>query len=414
MTSRRADTAYPVMLDLSGRRALVVGGGPVAARRGASLAESGARVCVVTPWACEAMWALVDQGLATITLREFEDSDINGAWFVHTATGDRAVDAAVVAACESARIWCVRADDASASRAWTPAVLRRGDVTIAVTSGADPKRSVALRNAIGRTLDTGGLPLRRRRTSQNSPGWVALVGGGPGDPGLITARGLTLLAAADVVVVDRLAPRALLERLDDGVEVVEAGKGPDAHTMTQQEINALLVERASAGKRVVRLKGGDPFVLGRGGEEVLACREAGVEVECVPGVTSAVAAAAAGGVPVTHRGLSSQFSVISAHDDDVDATFADAPSNGTLVILMGVARLDRIADALVTRGRSPRTPVTIIERGTLPDQRVTVATLGTAACIAADAGVRSPAVIVVGEVCSLTETIGGTLNTVTV
>jgi len=411
MSPAKTRSLYPLMLDLSGRRALVVGGGPVAARRVEGLAESGARVCVVTPWACEAMWALVDAGHANITLREFAEPDINGAWVVHTATGDRLVDDAVAQACDGARIWCVRADDAKASRAWTPAAIRSGDITLAVTAGGDPRRSKRIRDALAQAIDTGELPLRRQRDVAPGTGWVALVGGGPGDPGLITARGLQLLSAADVVVVDRLAPRALLDRLDHEVEVIEAGKGPDAHTLTQDQINAVIVERALQGQRVVRLKGGDPFVLGRGGEEVLACRSAGVAVECVPGVTSAVAAASAGGIPVTHRGLSSQFSVISAHDD-VETALADAPSSGTLVILMGVGRLQAIVQALVAGGRSPSTPVSIVERGTLPDQQVTTGELSTIVSLAQQAHVTSPAVIVVGDVCSLTETIGSTLTRV--
>lgn len=413
MSKSRSAALYPLMLDLSGRRTLVVGGGPVAARRASALADAGARVCVVTPWACEQMWALIDAGKANITLREFAEPDINGAWVVHTATGDRQVDTDVAQACEAARIWCVRADDAKASMAWTPAVVRTGEVTVAVSAGGDPGRAKRVRDAIEHSLDAGTLPLRRHRPPLPGSGWVALVGGGPGNPGLITARGLQLLSAADVVVVDRLAPRDLLDRLDADVEVIEAGKGPDAHTLTQDQINAVIVERALQGHRVVRLKGGDPFVLGRGGEEVLACGAAGVPVEIVPGVTSAVAAAASGGVPVTHRGLSSQFTVISAHDD-VETALADAPASGTLVILMGVGRLQRIVDALVGDSRPGSTRVTIVERGTLPDQRVTTGTLDSIVPLAAAAHVTSPAVIVVGEVCSLTDVIGSTLTTVSI
>src|SRR5690606_6253562 len=167
------------------------------------------------------------------------------------------------------------------------------------SGGGDPRRAARLRDAVQVALESGSLPLRRHR---RGPGRVALVGGGPGDPGLVTTRGRQLLAEADVVVVDRLAPRALLGELDPDVEVVDVGKAPGHHPVSQDEINRLLVSHASAGKRVVRLKGGDPFVLGRGGEEVAACRAAGVPVEVVPGVTSAVAVPAAAGVPVTHRG----------------------------------------------------------------------------------------------------------------
>ena len=234
--------------------------------------EDGADVLVVAPALCEDLAEHAAAGRVTWRARDYLTTDLDGAWLVHTATGDRAVDDAVAADAEAARLWCVRADDASASSAWTPAVARSGDVIVAVGTGGDPRRAVALRNAVALLLDTGGLPLRHHRPST---GRVTLVGGGPGDPGLITTRGRRALAEADVVVVDRLAPRALLAELDPAVEIIEAGKSPHAHTLTQTEINAVLVERAQAGHRVVRLKGGDPFVLGRGGEEVARVRVRG-------------------------------------------------------------------------------------------------------------------------------------------
>ena len=181
------------------------------------------------------------------------------------------------------------------------------------TAAQPPTRgaSVAVRNAIAQALDAGSLPLRRHRPG---PGRVVLVGGGPGDADLLTLRGRRELAAADVVVVDRLAPQAVLDELAPGVLILDVGKAPGRHPVPQHEINRLLVEHATAGRRVVRLKGGDPFLLGRGGEEVAACREAGVPVEVVPGVTSAFAVPAAAGIPVTHRGLSRQVTVLSGHD----------------------------------------------------------------------------------------------------
>jgi uroporphyrin-III C-methyltransferase/precorrin-2 dehydrogenase/sirohydrochlorin ferrochelatase len=232
---------------------------------------------------------------------------------------------------------------------------------------------------------------------------VALVGGGPGDPGLITTRGRVLLAQADVVVVDRLAPRALLDGLDEDVLVVDVGKTPDHHPVPQERINAVLVEHALAGRRVVRLKGGDPFVLGRGGEEALACRAAGVPYEVVPGVTSAVAVPAAAGIPVTHRGLARQVTVATGHDDLDWAALGRL--EGTLVLLMGVTHLARSAARLVEHGRDPRTPVAVVEEGCTPHQRTTTATLSTVGAVAAARGVRNPAVVVVGEVVGLAETL---------
>jgi uroporphyrin-III C-methyltransferase/precorrin-2 dehydrogenase/sirohydrochlorin ferrochelatase len=323
---------------------------------------------------------------------------------VHCATGERLTDDTVSEEAAARRLWCVRADDAAAGTAWTPAVARVGDVVVAVNAGADPRRAARLRNAIATELDTGGLPLRRQRRSRSTAGHVALVGGGPGDPGLITTRGRTLLAEADVVVVDRLAPQGLLDHLDPDVEVVDAGKAPHAHTLTQDEINALIVQRALAGQRVVRLKGGDPYVLGRGSEEAAACRAAGVEVTVVPGVTSALAVPAAAGIPVTARGITSRFTVVSGHDGPLDfATIAAL--DGTLLFLMGVSRLAEIASELQAGGRSADEPVAVVEKGTTPEQRVTVATLATLAEVAAARGVESPAVIVVGGVAALADTV---------
>jgi len=401
----RTDTAgpgYPITLDVRGRRAVVVGGGPVAARRAARLAEEGADLLVVAPALCEPLAELVDAGAARWRPRDYLATDLDDAWLVHSATGDREVDAAVAADAEAARVWCVRADDAAASAAWTPAVARSGDVQVAVTAGGDPRRAARLRSAVALLLDTGALPLRRHRAGE---GHVTLVGGGPGDEGLITTRGRRALAEADVVVVDRLAPRRLLEHLDRDVEVVEAGKAPHAHTLTQDEINAVLVERARAGLRVVRLKGGDPFVLGRGGEEVAACLAAGVRVDVVPGVTSAIAVPGAAGIPVTHRGVSRQVTILSAHDRTPDwATLARL--DGTLVLLMGVAQLASHAEALVAAGKDPATPVAVVERGTLPGQRTTVGTLADIAVTALERGVGNPAVVVVGEVAALHELLG--------
>jgi uroporphyrin-III C-methyltransferase/precorrin-2 dehydrogenase/sirohydrochlorin ferrochelatase len=254
-----------------------------------------------------------------------------------------------------------------------------------------------VRDAIALLLANGDLPSRRRR--RLGMGRVALVGGGPGDPGLITVRGRRLLAQADVVVVDHLGPRALLEELPPGVEVIEAGKERGNHTLRQEEINELLVLLARQGKFVVRLKGGDPFVFGRGGEEMLACAAAGVPCEVVPGVTSAIAVPAAAGIPVTHRAVSRQFTVATAHDDLDWGSLAASP--GTLVLLMGATRIGHIAASLIAAGASPATPVAVVENGTTAAQRTTRATLRTIANVAARLEIRAPAVIVVGQVATL-------------
>nr|WP_041940161.1 MULTISPECIES: uroporphyrinogen-III C-methyltransferase [Frankia] len=236
-------------------------------------------------------------------------------------------------------------------------------------------------------------------------GEVWLVGAGPGDPGLLTVRGRELLATADVVVVDRLAAAVLLDAAPPDAEIIHVGKSPTARSWAQEKINAVLVDRARAGARVVRLKGGDPYVLGRGGEEAQACAEAGVACTVVPGITSALAVPALAGIPVTHRDLAQELAVVSGHlppghpDSTVDWAGL-AASRATIVILMGVARLMDIADALLAGGRPEVTPVAVIERGATPAQRVLRTTLDALAIDAIAAGVRSPAVIVVGEVAA--------------
>jgi uroporphyrin-III C-methyltransferase/precorrin-2 dehydrogenase/sirohydrochlorin ferrochelatase len=393
-------TGYPLLLALTGRRVVVVGGGRVALRRARGLVEVGALVHVVAP---EVIPELAELGVA-VHRRRYADGDLDGAWLAHACTDDPTVNAAVAAEAERRRVHCVRADAADGGTAWTPAVARRADLTVAVNAAADPARAVAVRDAVAALLDLGELPTRPRRPPAR--GRVALVGGGPGDPELITVRGRRLLTEADVVVSDRLAPQALLAGLGPEVEVIDVGKAPHGLGATQEEINALLVERARAGKRVVRLKGGDPFVLGRGGEEVAACVAAGVLVEVVPGVSSAVAGPSAAGIPVTHRGIAADVAIVSGHLDPsrpgstVDwQSLADGPA--TLVLLMALDRLDAVAAELVKRGRPAGTPVAVIRNATLPDQQVLVATLGTVAREVTRAGLRPPAVVVVGDVVAL-------------
>jgi len=390
---------YPTALRLLGRPVLVVGGGPVAQRRAKGLLDAGAKVTVVAPVATETLRGLAASGLLGWEQREYRTSDLDGVWFVQTATGTSAVDTQVAADAEAQRIWCVNASDHEASAAWTPAVAVVDDVKIAINAGGDPRRAMALRNAVATALETGDLPLRRHRrpdTDGKTPiGSVALVGGGPGDSGLITVRGRRLLGQADVVVADRLGPRELLKELAPDVRVIEVGKTPGHHPVPQLEINRILVDEALQGNRVVRLKGGDPYVLGRGGEEAEFCRQNGVEVEVVSGVTSAISVPAAAGIPVTHRGLAKGFSVVTGHEE---LSEVPARPDHTVVLLMGVAQLRDSAAELAGSGLPLDTPVGIVENGYLPDQRVTIGTLGTIADQAEAVGVANPAVIVIGDV----------------
>ncbi|MBT2536932.1 uroporphyrinogen-III C-methyltransferase [Arthrobacter sp. ISL-69] len=383
---------YPTALRLLGRPVLVVGGGPVATRRAKGLLDAGARVTVVAPAASAGLEELADAGLLTWEQRPYRTSDVDGVWFVQTATGDPAVDSRVSADAEAQRVWCVNASDHEASAAWTPAVAVVDDVQIAVNAGGDPRRAMALRDAVATALETGDLPLRRQRAHRGS---VALVGGGPGDTGLITVRGRRLLGQADVVVADRLGPRELLSELAPDVRVIEVGKTPGHHPVPQADINRILVDEAMAGHRVVRLKGGDPYVLGRGGEEAEFCRQHGVEVEVVSGVTSAISVPAAAGIPVTHRGLAKGFSVVTGHEE---LSEVPARADHTIVLLMGVGQLRESAAALAGAGLPQDTPVGIVENGYLPNQRVTIGTLGSIADQAEATGVANPAVIVIGDV----------------
>ncbi|WP_194923727.1 uroporphyrinogen-III C-methyltransferase [Catenulispora pinisilvae] len=395
---------YPAALRLAGRRAVVVGGGVVAQRRVLGLLDARADVLVVAPEATPAVEALADGGEIRWERRPYRDGDLADAWYAVAAADDPAVNAAVARAAEAGRVFCSRADSADDSSAWTPAVGRHDGVTVAVIGGGDPRRAVDVRDGVLEGLRDGTLaaPHHRGRT----PG-VALVGGGPGDPDLITVRGRRLLAEADVVVADRLGPRGLLDELAPDVEIIDASKIPYGRALAQDAINEVLIERAKAGKFVVRLKGGDPFVFGRGFEEVLACAEAGVPCSVVPGITSSISVPALAGIPVTHRGVAHEFTVVSGHvAPDNPKSLVDWPAlgrmTGTLVILMGIERIAAIAATLLANGRSPETPVAVIQEGTMPGERRVQTTLGLIAEAVAEAGIRPPAIVVVGPVVGLT------------
>jgi len=397
---------YLLALRLAGRRVTIIGGGGVAARRIPGLLDAGAEVIVISPRLSPAVARLAEAGRVRWTARGYAPGDCEGSWLVGAYASDAAVNSAVAREADAAGIWCVRADDAGASRAWTPASGRAGDAQVGVVSG-DPRHSARIRNAILAGLTAGAASGGVRGAVR---GGVALVGGGPGDPGLITVRGLRLLHQADVVIADRLAPRPLLAGLGPDVEIIDAAKVPGGPAVPQERINALLVSRAQAGRFVVRLKGGDPFIFGRGGEEVLACLRAGIAVTVVPGVSSAAAVPAAAGVPLTHRGIAQEFVVASAHvPPGAEGSTVDWPalaaSPATLVLLMATEHLRAVADTLIRNGRNARTPVSVIADGTLPSQRTINARLDTVARDTAGAGLGPPAVVVVGEVVTISEQI---------
>ncbi|MCR6690586.1 uroporphyrinogen-III C-methyltransferase [Cellulomonas sp.] len=396
-------------IDLTGRRVLVVGGGPVAARRVQGLVADGARVLVVAPALCEPLRDAHRWGQVEWRAREVHEADLDDAWLVHTATGDRSTDDQVAAWAAERRVFCVHAGRAAAGTARTPATTSLGDVLVGVvsTGAPDPARTLVVRDALAEHvrdvvadhLREGRVDVRGRRP--RDAGRVVLVGGGPGDVGLLTLAGRRALAEADVVVTDRLGPVAVLDELAPDVEIIDVGKTPGHHPVPQHEIGRILVEQAQRGRVVVRLKGGDPFVYGRGGEEVLACREAGVPVTVIPGVSSALAAPAAAGIPLTHRGTVGALHVMNGHDGWSPAALVGLrDASCTVVVLMGVAALGDLAAEALASGVAPTTPVALVERATTPTQRVTRTTLERLEADALAADVRAPAVLVLGAVAA--------------
>ncbi|MBB4985633.1 MULTISPECIES: uroporphyrinogen-III C-methyltransferase [Streptomyces] len=400
MAENTEHPAYPVGLRLAGRRVVVLGGGQVAQRRLPALIAAGADVTLISPSATPSVDVMAETGEITWIKRRYEEGDLADAWYALVATTDPTANAAASAEAERTRTWCVRADDAEAATAWTPATGRDAGVTVAVLTGHDPRRSAAVRDAIVEGLRDGSLaaPAHRDRTP-----FVALVGGGPGDPDLITVRGRRLLAEADVVIADRLGPRDLLDELPPHVEVIDAAKIPYGRFMAQEAINNALIEHAKQGKSVVRLKGGDPFVFGRGMEEAQALAAEGIACTVVPGISSSISVPGAVGIPVTHRGVAHEFTVVSGHvAPDDPRSLVDwaslAKLTGTLVILMGVDKIGKIAEALIAHGKSPDTPLALVQEGTTATQRRVDATLATVADVVQAEEVRPPAVIVIGPV----------------
>jgi uroporphyrin-III C-methyltransferase / precorrin-2 dehydrogenase / sirohydrochlorin ferrochelatase len=396
------ENPYLVGLRLAGKKVVVVGGGTVAQRRLPLLIASGADVHVISRTATRAVEAM--NGI-TLSVREYLDGDLDGAWYAIAATDDPEVNAAVVTEAERRRIFCVRADIAVEGTAVTPASFAYAGLSVGVLAGGEHRRSAAIRSAIREALQKGIITLESPESSDVVRGGVALVGGGPGDPELITVRGRRLLAQADVVVADRLAPPELLAELPPHVEVIDAAKIPYGRAMAQDAINDVMIQRARSGSFVVRLKGGDPFVFARGYEEVLACAEAGIPVTVVPGVTSAIAVPASVGVPVTHRAVNHEFVVVSGHlppghPESLVNWNALAAMSGTIVLLMAVERIELFVDVLLKGGRPADTPVMVVQHGTTAAQQTLRATLADTPEKIREEGIRPPAIIVIGAVAA--------------
>lgn len=452
---------FPLFLDLRERRVVVVGGGTVARRKVAALREAGARVRLVAPGVLPDLQADAEAGLLDLVIDDFAPPHLDDAWLVVAATDDAAVNEAVATAARERRIWANVVDDAERSSVQVPARVERGPLQVAISSGGGaPMLARHLREKLEAELDESWADLARllarhrrlirahfpdvgarrdffervihgdipallragrkdaarealrallREPTSRRRGRVVLVGAGPGDAGLLTLRALRVLAQADVVLHDRLVSPDVLSRIRRDAELIDVGKTAhapgslDTHAATQSRIHELMIEHARAGRTVVRLKGGDPFVFGRGGEELDALAAQGIDFEVVPGVTAALACAAYAGIPLTHRDHAQSLTLATAHGRDEADTLdwrALAAPNHTAVFYMGVSAAARVSARLVANGLPAATPVAVVENGSRPEQRVVLSDLGRLADDVRRHAVRSPALLIVGDVAA--------------
>jgi uroporphyrin-III C-methyltransferase/precorrin-2 dehydrogenase/sirohydrochlorin ferrochelatase len=453
---------FPVFFDLTGQRVLIVGGGEVALRKISLLDRTGASITVVAPEIAPELMALAAAGKLKLAIREFEPADLDGARLVIVATSRRAVNRWIANLSESRNIPVNVVDDREASRFIVPAIIDRDPVLVAISTGGTspvlarrlrerlealiPARIgelatwlKALRRAARRRLrDTDERrrffeavvdgPAARRFIDGDQPGAqriaqqllaassaapraagdVTLVGAGPGDPELLTLKALRALQDADVILHDRLVPPGVLDLARRDAARICVGKAAGSIGSTQEDINALLIELAHQGKRVVRLKGGDPFVFGRGGEELQALAKARINFSVVPGITAALGAAAYAGIPLTHRDFAHSVTFVTGHAQDQGPEpdwRALAMPGATAVFYMGLARLDHIVEKLLEHGAPATRPAGIIAQGTTANQRVITATLATIHGVSSEANVGSPALLVVGDVVALHSTL---------
>ncbi len=460
MSTTSVSPLFPLFANLHGRRVLVVGGGVVARRKVEALLDAGAHIVVGAP----ELEPTLAQWKAAARIEHldgpFAPGWLDDAWLVIAATDDPATNRAVVEAADARRIFSNAVDDAELSRFHVPARVERGPLQIAISSGGGaPMLARVVREQLETQFDESfgalaelltrhrerirarwpDLATRRRgfakllagpllsllRKRQHlaaerafdaglrehettAQGSVALVGAGPGDPGLLTLRALRVLNEADVILHDRLVSDEVLQLARRDAERISVGKHAGDGGHSQADINALLVELAQSGKRVVRLKGGDPFVFGRGGEELEALRTHGIDFEVVPGITAAVACGAFAGIPLTHRDHAQSLRLVTAHGkDDINALdwASLARERQTLAFYMGVAGLDRIRDRLVAHGLDAATPFALVENGSRPEQRVVTGTLADLPALARLHEVRAPALLVVGEVAAFANTL---------
>jgi uroporphyrin-III C-methyltransferase/precorrin-2 dehydrogenase/sirohydrochlorin ferrochelatase len=449
---------FPIFFDLQDQPVLVVGGGEVALRKVSLLERCGARITVVAPELAPQLRERAARGALSIEVREFEPGDLEGARLVIVATSRRALNRWIATLSEARAIPVNVVDDKDASRFIVPAIVDRDPVIVAISTGGTspvlarrlrerleafiPKRfgdfATWLKSLRQTSMDQLRDTTERRRffetlvdgpaakrfidgdargasriaqqllaATANAPraaGEVALVGAGPGDPELLTLKALRAIQDADVIFHDRLVSSAILDMARRDASLVCVGKSAGGDSTAQQEINDLLIRHANEGKRVVRLKGGDPFIFGRGGEELEALARAGINFSVIPGITAALGIAAYAGIPLTHRDHAHSVSFVTGHADASGKEpnwQALASPGATAVFYMGLGRLDHIVHALLAAGATAGRPAALVSHGTLPHQRVITATLGTLAAAAARAGLESPTLLVVGDVVAL-------------
>jgi uroporphyrin-III C-methyltransferase/precorrin-2 dehydrogenase/sirohydrochlorin ferrochelatase len=450
-------TYFPVFFDLAKQQVLIVGAGEVALRKVALLERSGAAITVVAPQIHPELLARAAAGAISLKVREFVPQDLDGMRLVIVATSRRAINRWIAKLSDSRGIPVNVVDDREASRFIVPAIIDRDPVLVAVsTGGTSPVLARRLRERLetlvptkigefARWLQTLRRPARRRLRdtdarrkffeqlidgpaaarfvagdrhgagrvahqllaatsgAPSAPGEVTLVGAGPGDPELLTLKALRALQDADLILHDRLVPQSILDLARRDAARISVGKAAGSVGSTQAQINSLLIEHAQQGKRVVRLKGGDPFIFGRGGEELEALAQAGINFSVVPGVTAAAGCAAYAGIPLTHRNHAHSVTFVAAHTGDGREPDwrALATPGMTAVFYMGLARVQRIAEKLMEHGAAPSLPAAIVAQGTLQNQRVIAATLATIGDASSRANLESPALLIVGEVVSL-------------
>ncbi len=448
---------FPIFADLKDRLVLVVGGGAVAERKTLSLLEASADVLVGAPELTPALAALAAEGRIRHLAGRFDPAWLDQVWLAVAATDDRDTNAAVSEAAGARRIFSNVVDDPELSSFQVPSIVDRSPVIVAISSsGVAPVLARRIRERIESLFDhtlgqlAGLAASYRKRIRASHPdlgarrrfydwlldgpvagflrqqqpaqaeaalasalaaprapdaGSVVLVGAGPGDPGLLTLKALRALNEADVILHDRLVSGEVMSLARRDAERISVGKLPgEDHNATQARIHRLMVEHARAGRRVVRLKGGDAFIFGRGGEELEYLRAHGVRYEVVPGITAALACAAYAGIPLTHREHAQSVRLVTAHcredEDNLDWP-ALAREKQTLAFYMGVGQLDLLTGRLLSHGRSPDTPFALIENGSRPEQRVLSGTLEQLPALAAEHAIRSPALLIVGEVAGL-------------